>query len=89
MERSGDESRGWGGTSRTTVLNAMLVMLSLASPGVTAALTAELVVLIAFAVGWFLSGAEPEGREVYPFNLTAGAGDGRTERRRDAWASPA
>ena len=69
MERCGDESRGWGGTSRTTVLNAMLVMLSLASPGVTAALTAELVVLIAFAVGWFLSGAELEGREVFPLIL--------------------
>ena len=31
MERRGDESRGLGGTSRTTVRNAMLVMLSLAA----------------------------------------------------------
>jgi uncharacterized membrane protein YoaK (UPF0700 family) len=135
MEHHGDESRGWGGTSRATVRNAMLVMLSLAagcvdavsylglgqifvanmtgntvlfglalgqakeqaalravvalggfvagvaagaailgrdperstwSSGVTAALAVELVVLVAFAFGWFLAGAEPEGREVYP-----------------------
>jgi uncharacterized membrane protein YoaK (UPF0700 family) len=39
------------------------------SPGVTVALAAELVVLIAFAVGWVPSGAEPEGREVYPLIL--------------------
>ena len=31
MERRGDESRGLGGTPRTTVRNAMLVMLSLAA----------------------------------------------------------
>ena len=36
------------------------------SPGVTAALVLELIVLVAFAVGWFLAGAEPDGREVYP-----------------------
>jgi uncharacterized membrane protein YoaK (UPF0700 family) len=36
------------------------------SPGVTVALTLELAVLVAFAVGWFLAGAEPDGREVYP-----------------------
>ena len=36
------------------------------SPGVTAALVVELVFLVAFAVGWFLAGAEPVGREVYP-----------------------
>ena len=138
MERRGDESRGLGGTPRTTVRNAMLVMLSLAagcvdavgflglgqifvanmtgntvllglalgqakgqaalralvalagfvagvgagaailgreqegstwSPGVTAALAVELVLLTAFAVGWFLSGAELEGREVFPLIL--------------------
>jgi uncharacterized membrane protein YoaK (UPF0700 family) len=138
MERRGDESRGLGGTSRTTVRNAMLVMLSMAagcvdavgflglgqifvanmtgntvllglavgqakgqaalravvalvgfvagvgagaailgrdqegsgwSPGVTAALAVELVLLTAFAVGWFHSGAELEGREVYPLIL--------------------
>jgi uncharacterized membrane protein YoaK (UPF0700 family) len=135
MEHRGDESRGWGGTSRATVRNAILVMLSLAagcvdavgflglgqifvanmtgntvllglalgqargqaalravvalagfivgvgagaaivgrhperstwSPGVTAAFAVELVVLVAFAVGWFLAGAEPDGGEVYP-----------------------
>ena len=138
MEHRGDESRGWGGTPRTTVLNAMLVMLSLAagcvdavgflglgqifvanmtgntvllglalgqakgqaalralvalagfvagvgagaailgpdqegstwSPGVTAALAVELVLLTAFAVGWFLAGAEPNGGSVYPLIL--------------------
>ena len=35
------------------------------APGVTAALTLELVVLVAFAVGWLLVGAEPAGRAVY------------------------
>jgi uncharacterized membrane protein YoaK (UPF0700 family) len=134
MEHRG-ESRGWGGTSRVTVRNAILVMLSLAagcvdavgylglgqifvanmtgntvllglalgqakgqaalravvalagfvvgvgtgaaivgrgperstwSPGVTAALGVELVVLVAFAVGWFLAGPEPDGGSVYP-----------------------
>lgn len=36
------------------------------SPGVTAALTLEVAVLVAFAVGWFLVEAEPEGGSVYP-----------------------
>jgi uncharacterized membrane protein YoaK (UPF0700 family) len=36
------------------------------SPGVTAALGVELVVLVAFAVGWFLAGPEPDGGSVYP-----------------------
>ena len=36
------------------------------SPAVTAALTLELVVLVAFAVGWFLAEAEPAGLAVYP-----------------------
>src|SRR5215208_6665563 len=31
------------------------------SPGVTAALALELVVLVAFAVGWIFAGAEPDG----------------------------
>ena len=57
------------------------------SPGVTAAL--ELVVLGAFAVGWFLAGAEPDGREVYPLiDRTAGPGDGHPERRREAPGHP-
>jgi uncharacterized membrane protein YoaK (UPF0700 family) len=36
------------------------------SPGVTAALALELAVLVAFAVGWFLAGADPVGGSVYP-----------------------
>ncbi len=36
------------------------------SPAVTAALALELVVLVAFAVGWFLAEAEPAGLAVYP-----------------------
>jgi uncharacterized membrane protein YoaK (UPF0700 family) len=36
------------------------------SPVVTAALALELVVLVAFAVGWFLAEAEPAGLTVYP-----------------------
>jgi len=36
------------------------------SPSVTAALALELVVLAAFAVGWFLADAEPAGLAVYP-----------------------
>ena len=36
------------------------------SPAVTAALALELVVLVAFAVGWFLAEAEPAGLTVYP-----------------------
>lgn len=36
------------------------------TPGVTAALVVELVILVAFAIGWFRVGAEPVGVEVYP-----------------------
>ena len=36
------------------------------TPAVTAALALELVVLAAFAVGWFLADAEPAGLAVYP-----------------------
>jgi uncharacterized membrane protein YoaK (UPF0700 family) len=36
------------------------------SPAVTAALALELVVLVAFAVGWFFAEAEPAGLAVYP-----------------------
>lgn len=36
------------------------------SPAVTAALVLELVVLVAFAVGWFLAEAEAAGLAVYP-----------------------
>ena len=36
------------------------------SPAVTAALVLELVVLVAFAVGWFLAEAEAAGLTVYP-----------------------
>ncbi len=36
------------------------------SPAVTAALALELVVLVAFAVGWFLAEAEPAGLAMYP-----------------------
>jgi uncharacterized membrane protein YoaK (UPF0700 family) len=38
-------------------------------PGVTAALALELVVLIAFAIGWFFAESEPAGLTVYPLIL--------------------
>jgi uncharacterized membrane protein YoaK (UPF0700 family) len=45
-------------------------------PGVTVALSLELVVLVAFAVGWYLAGPEPAGGEVYPLIVLPAAAMG-------------
>ena len=45
-------------------------------PGVTVALSLELVVLVAFAVGWSLTGSEPAGGAVYPLIVLPAAAMG-------------